>query len=58
MGKFMKPRKREGRLDLDLTVRDGKVNLLAKEGNTPIMKIKDGKFRDLNDVLEMLNKKL
>lgn len=43
------PRKRDGKLTFDLTVKDG---------NTPLVKVKDGAFKDLNEVLEMLNKKL
>lgn len=58
MGKLLKPRRNEGKLDLELTVKDGLVNMTAREGHTPLMKIKDQRFKSLNEVLEMLNKKL
>jgi hypothetical protein len=43
------PRKKDGKLTFDLVIHDG---------NTPLVKIKEGSFKDLNEVLEMLNKKL
>lgn len=33
-------------------------NLTVNDGTTPIVKIKEQKFKNLNDVLEMLNRKL
>lgn len=58
MGKLFKPRKHEGKLDVEMTVRDGLVNLTAKDGHTPIMKIKDQRYKNINEVLDMLNRKL
>lgn len=49
MSKLHKPRKREHAMTFDLTVRDG---------NSPVVKLKEQKFSNLNEILEMLDKKL
>lgn len=47
--KQKKPRKREHDRSFDLVIR---------EGNTPIVKIKEKRFKNINEVLEELNRKL
>lgn len=44
-----KPRSHERELTFDLVVR---------EGNTPVVKLKERPFKNLNEIIEMLNKKL
>lgn len=58
MSKFLKPRRKDGQLSLDLTVKDGVANIDLREGNTPLIKVKNQKFKNINEVLEMLNRKL
>ena len=47
--KNLKPRKRDGKITFDLVVSDG---------NTPVIKIKEGRIAALEEVIETLKKKL
>lgn len=53
-----RPRRNEGKQTLELTWKDGKANIDLREGHNRVIKMKDQKFKDINEVLEMLNKKL
>ena len=58
MSKLLKPRRHEGKVQLQLSFDDGMTDLDLREGNTPLMRVRQQKFQNLNEVLEMLNKKL
>lgn len=49
MKKHRKPRKRDGELRIDVTL---------KEGNTPILEFREKKVSALEEVIEMLKRKL
>jgi len=59
-GKLKKnrPHWKDGKLDLELTVKEGRVNITAKDGIDPVLKVRDKKFKNINEILEMLNQKL
>jgi len=49
MSKRRKPRRRDGRVEFDLVVRDG---------NSRVIDVRDKKLSELDEVLAMLSKKL
>lgn len=53
-----RPRRKDGKLDLEMSIKEGRVNIAAKDGVDPILKVKDKKFKNINEILEMLNQKL
>lgn len=53
-----RPRRKDGKLDLELSIKEGRVNITAKDGVDPILKVRDKKFKNINEILEMLNQKL
>jgi len=57
-GNQQRPRRKDGKQSLELVFRDGKVDLDLREGHQQILKMKDQKFKSINEVLDILNKKL
>lgn len=49
MTKKIKPRRNDGKRTFDLVI---------KESNVPIHEVKDRRFKNLEEIMEMLNKKL
>lgn len=56
--KQSRPRRADGKQSLELSFKDGKATIDLREGHQRILTLKNQKFQDINEVLDMLNKKL